>query len=151
MRCIESLPLPRELRPLDHHGIGSRRAPSEGPENVLDLDGGERRRQRGRHPRLGNARAQLHDRGAHPRLSQVPHEALEGEPAGGSLDEDRADQRRSTDPERGLLVAATNRLSTIVRLIPREKLSDEVKTARQNRFERGTLRWRAQSLGPTPY
>ncbi|PYT12707.1 MAG: pyrroloquinoline quinone-dependent dehydrogenase, partial [Acidobacteria bacterium] len=39
------------------------------------------------------------------------------------------------DPERGLLVAATNRLSTIVRLIPREKLSEEVKTARQNRFD----------------
>ena len=39
------------------------------------------------------------------------------------------------EPERGLLVAASNRLSTIVKLIPQEKLSEEVKTARENRFD----------------
>jgi quinoprotein glucose dehydrogenase len=39
------------------------------------------------------------------------------------------------EPERGLLVAASNRLSTIVKLIPQDKLADEVKTARENRFD----------------
>ncbi len=39
------------------------------------------------------------------------------------------------EPSRGLLIAASNRLSTIVRLIPREKLADEVQSARQNRFD----------------
>jgi quinoprotein glucose dehydrogenase len=38
------------------------------------------------------------------------------------------------EPERGFLIVASNRLSTIVRLIPRDKLGDEVKSAQQNRF-----------------
>jgi quinoprotein glucose dehydrogenase len=39
------------------------------------------------------------------------------------------------EPDRGFLIVASDRLSTIVRLIPRDKLSEEVKTARQNRFD----------------
>jgi quinoprotein glucose dehydrogenase len=39
------------------------------------------------------------------------------------------------EPERGFLIVASDRLSTIVRLIPRDKLSDAVKDARQNRFD----------------
>jgi quinoprotein glucose dehydrogenase len=39
------------------------------------------------------------------------------------------------EPERGLLIVASDRLSTIVKLIPRDKLGDEVKSARQNRFD----------------
>lgn len=39
------------------------------------------------------------------------------------------------EPDRGLLIVASDRLSTIVRLIPRDKLSGEVKSARQNRFD----------------
>ena len=39
------------------------------------------------------------------------------------------------DPEHGLLIANTNRLPFVVRLIPREKLSGEVEDARRNRLE----------------
>lgn len=39
------------------------------------------------------------------------------------------------EPERGYLIVASDRLSTIVKLIPRDKLGDEVKNARQNRFD----------------
>jgi quinoprotein glucose dehydrogenase len=39
------------------------------------------------------------------------------------------------EPQRGLLVVASNRLSTIVKLIPRDNLRDEIKTARANRFD----------------
>ncbi len=39
------------------------------------------------------------------------------------------------EPSRGLLIAASNRLSTIVRLIPRERLAEEFQAARQNRFD----------------
>jgi quinoprotein glucose dehydrogenase len=39
------------------------------------------------------------------------------------------------EPERGVLIVASDRLSTIVKLIPRDKLGDEVKNARQNRFD----------------
>lgn len=38
------------------------------------------------------------------------------------------------EPERGYLIVASDRLSTIVKLIPRDKLGDEVKIANQNRF-----------------
>jgi len=38
------------------------------------------------------------------------------------------------EPERGYLIVASDRLSTIVKLIPRDKLGDEVKIAHQNRF-----------------
>jgi quinoprotein glucose dehydrogenase len=50
------------------------------------------------------------------------------------------------EPERGYLIVASDRLSTIVKLIPRDKLGDEVKNARQNRFD--------MEVGPqrgTPY
>jgi quinoprotein glucose dehydrogenase len=39
------------------------------------------------------------------------------------------------EPERGLLVTASNRLSTIVKLIPRDKVADERKIAKDNRFD----------------
>jgi len=39
------------------------------------------------------------------------------------------------DPERGLLVAASNRLSTIVKLIPRDNVKAEVQKWRDNRFD----------------
>jgi quinoprotein glucose dehydrogenase len=39
------------------------------------------------------------------------------------------------EPSRGLLIVASDRLSTIVKLIPRDKLSEEIATARQNRFD----------------
>jgi quinoprotein glucose dehydrogenase len=39
------------------------------------------------------------------------------------------------EPDRGLLIVASDRLSTIVKLIPRDKLGDEVKHARDNRFD----------------
>jgi quinoprotein glucose dehydrogenase len=39
------------------------------------------------------------------------------------------------EPQRGLLVVASNLLSTIVKLIPRDNLRDEIKTARANRFD----------------
>jgi len=50
------------------------------------------------------------------------------------------------EPERGYLIVASDRLSTIVKLIPRDKLAEEVKNARQNRFD--------MEVGPqrgTPY
>jgi quinoprotein glucose dehydrogenase len=39
------------------------------------------------------------------------------------------------EPSRGFLIVASDRLSTIVKLIPRDKLGEEVKVARQNRFD----------------
>ena len=39
------------------------------------------------------------------------------------------------EPDRGLLIVASDRLSTIVKLIPRDKLGDEVQHARDNRFD----------------
>lgn len=39
------------------------------------------------------------------------------------------------DPERGLLVVAANRLATIVKLFPREKLAAEYDYQKQNRFD----------------
>jgi len=38
------------------------------------------------------------------------------------------------EPYRGLLIVASDRLATIVKLIPRDKLGDEIKNAQQNRF-----------------
>lgn len=39
------------------------------------------------------------------------------------------------EPSRGFLIVASDRLSTIVKLIPRDKLKGEIDTARQNRFD----------------
>jgi quinoprotein glucose dehydrogenase len=39
------------------------------------------------------------------------------------------------EPTRGFLIVASDRLSTIVHLIPRDKLKEEIDTARQNRFD----------------
>ncbi len=39
------------------------------------------------------------------------------------------------EPTRGFLIVASDRLSTIVRLIPRDQLGDAIKTAKQNRFD----------------
>jgi len=39
------------------------------------------------------------------------------------------------DPERGWLVVASNRLSTIVKLIPRDKVQSALKTVQDNRFD----------------
>lgn len=50
------------------------------------------------------------------------------------------------EPERGLLIVASDRLSTIVKLIPQDKLGEEVQKARQNRFEMEVGRQRG-----TPY
>ncbi len=50
------------------------------------------------------------------------------------------------EPDRGLLIVASDRLSTIVKLIPRDKLKEEVKLAEQNRF-----RMEIGSQRGTPY
>lgn len=39
------------------------------------------------------------------------------------------------EPDRGLLIVASDRLSTIVKLIPQDKLKEEADNARQNRFD----------------
>jgi quinoprotein glucose dehydrogenase len=52
----------------------------------------------------------------------------------------------AVDSSRGLLIAAANRLSTIVRLIPQEKLANEVAAGRQSRFDQEFGRQRG-----TPY
>jgi len=46
------------------------------------------------------------------------------------------------DPQRGLVVVASNRLSTIVKLVPREKFDDEYDFQKQNRFDSEMARQR---------
>jgi quinoprotein glucose dehydrogenase len=50
------------------------------------------------------------------------------------------------EPDKGLLIVASDRLATIVKLIPRDKLPDEIKSAEQNRFRMEVGRQRG-----TPY